>query len=881
MEPRSQLLRLGQLVLPVGGLLDQQAFERRHRALLAVLWAHVAVLPVYALARGGIAVHVAGEVALVALAAGLGMALRRHRTLAEAAVALGLLTASALAVHFSGGAVEAHFHFFVVVGALTLYQDRLPFLLAIGFVLLHHGVLGLTAPESVYRGGVAGDVWLWAGVHAAFILAASATHLAAWRMNEVDQAASRARIGFLNRRSEFILTSAAEGILAVDLGRVVVANPSAGEIFGVAPRALLGRSLHQLLHGGSGHVCELDTLLGGKSQWTLDERVTRADGAVRHLRINGRPFADDEIGQGVVVTLQDVTERLGAEERFRLAFENAPVGMGLMDSHGRWLRVNSALCRLTGRPEQALLALNLPALLHEDEELVAERLAAFLSGKTREYRDEIRLRDSGGEVVWATLGAARIDTGDAPGAYAIVQLEDVTERRQAEAMLAARALHDPLTGMGNRVLLMDRLRQALSEDDPRVAVLFIDLDRFKTVNDTHGHEVGDRVLVEIAHRIQSNLRSGDTAARLGGDEFIVLCTDVRSSADVTELVERLQARIREPIGANGQYVAVSVSVGVVVPQESGATAETLLRQADLAMYRAKQLGRSRMAVFDEDLEQHLERRLRLEHGLHEAFRSRQFEVWYQPLIDLSEGLICGAEALVRWRHPERGVLPPAAFLQVAEETGLIVPLSDWVLEHAAEQAASWLSRFGPLDLAVNVSARQLDRPDWPAAVAAILERSGLPAGNLHLELTETALFEAGHATIGAFRGLRAQGVHIGIDDFGTGYSSMSYLRDFPVDFLKVDRAFVSELDSRSRESSAIVEAILALGRALGLRTVGEGVETLAQAERLKELGCDVAQGFLLGKPMPAAEFEVLLQAQPRLLAPRVLRDVSRIEQHAG
>ena len=878
---RSQLLRWGRLVLPVGGLLDQEGWERRHGALLALLWAHVAALPLYAMARGQAVAHVAGEVGLLALAAGAGLALRRHRVLGETAVALGLLTASALAVHFSGGAVEAHFHFFVVVGALTLYQDRLPFLLAIAYVLVHHGVLGVVAPESVYAGGSMGNVWVWAGVHAAFIFAASATHLAAWRMNELDQAASRAQIGSLNRRSEFILTSAAEGIIAVDVGRVVVANPAAGEIFGLAPDGMVGSSLHELLHGDPRHACELGTLLQGGAPWSLDERVTRADGAVRDLRISGRPFADEEIGQGVVVTLQDVTERRAAEERFRLAFENAPVGMGLMDAHGRWLRVNSALCRLTRRPERALLALNLPALLHEDEELVAERLAAFLSGQTREYRDEIRLRDGAGEIVWATLGAARIDTGDAPGAYAIVQLEDVTERRHAEAMLAARALHDPLTGMGNRVLLMERLRQALSDDDRRVAVLFIDLDRFKTVNDTHGHEVGDRVLVEIAHRIQSNLRSGDTAARLGGDEFIVLCTDVRSSADVTELVERLQARIREPIGANGQYVSVSVSVGVVVPQESGATADALLRQADLAMYRAKQLGRSRMAMFDEDLEQHLERRLRLEHGLHEAFRSRQFEVWYQPLIDLSEGVVCGAEALVRWRHPERGVLPPAAFLQVAEETGLVVPLSDWVLEHAAEQAAAWLARFGPLDLAVNVSARQLDRPDWPNAVAAILERSGLPAGNLHLELTETALFEAGSGTIGAFRGLRAQGVHIGIDDFGTGYSSMSYLRDFPVDFLKVDRAFVSELDSRSRESTAIVEAILALGRALGLRTVGEGVETPAQAERLAELGCDLAQGFLLGKPMPAAEFEALLEARPRLLAPRVVRSLRAVGQTAG
>ena len=712
----------------------------------------------------------------------------------------------------------------------------------------------------------------WPRMHllaAALIVAVSAAHLQAWRLRETDHAVLQNRIRFLHRRSEFILTSAAEGILAIDLGRVVVANPSAAAIFGLAPRALLGRSLHDLLHRAPDDgACELAELLRGGAEWSLDQRITRQDGATRDLRISGRPYADDEIGQGVVVTLQDVTERRAAEERFRLAFENAPVGMGLMDAHGRWLRVNASLCRLTGRPERSLLTLNLPALLHEEEELAAGRLVAFLSGQTAEYRDEIRLRHASGEIVWATLGAARIDTGDAPGAYAIVQLEDVTERRQAEAILAARALHDPLTGMGNRVLLMERLRQALASDDSRVALLFIDLDRFKTVNDTHGHEVGDRVLVEIAHRIQSNLRAGDTAARLGGDEFIVLCTDVRGTADVTELVERLQARIREPIGASGQYVAVTVSVGVVVPQEGGASAEALLRQADLAMYRAKQQGRSRMALFDEDLEEHLEDRLRLEHGLHEAFRSRQFEVWYQPLIDLDGGLVCGAEALVRWRHPERGMLLPGAFLQVAEETGLVVPLSDWVLEHAAQEMSAWRERYGALALAVNVSARQLDRPDWPASVAGILERTGLPAENLHLELTETAMFESGGATVGAFRGLRAQGVHIGIDDFGTGYSSMSYLREFPVDFLKVDRAFVSELDNRSRESSAIVEAILTLGRALGLRTVGEGVETEAQAERLTELGCDLAQGFLLGKPMPAAQFEAVLHGQPRRLSAR-------------
>ncbi|HWH31835.1 MAG TPA: diguanylate cyclase, partial [Egibacteraceae bacterium] len=343
----------------------------------------------------------------------------------------------------------------------------------------------------------------------------------------------------------------------------------------------------------------------------------------------------------------------GTEEQFRLMFEQAPAGMALIDAHGRWMRVNAALCRLTGRTEQSMLALNLPALLHEDSELQAGRLAAFLSGRSLEYRDELRLRRASGDIVWTTLHAARIQAGGSADAFAIVQLEDVTERRAAEAMLTARALQDPLTGMANRVMLMERLRQALDTYETRVAVLFIDLDRFKVVNDTHGHEVGDRVLVEVAHRIQSNLRSGDIAARLGGDEFIVLCTDVRSAADVTELVDRLLARVKEPIGANGQYVSVSASVGVVVPEGGARPPEDLLRQADLAMYRAKQLGRARMIMFDDHLERHLERRLRLELGLHEAFRSRQFEVWYQPLVDLRDGLVSGAEALVRWRHPAR------------------------------------------------------------------------------------------------------------------------------------------------------------------------------------------------------------------------------------
>lgn len=874
MTQLSRLLGWGRVALPVGGVLDHPAWSRRHSALLALLWLHVPALPLYALSRGQSPRHVAAETGLLFAAAALGTLTRAHRMLSEVVVALGLLMASALAVHFSGGMIEAHFHFFVVVGALTLYQDRLPFLLAIGFVLLHHGVLGTLTPQLVYaHEAAARNPWAWAAVHAAFILAASATHLAAWRLNQMDQEASRARIGFLHRRSQLILTSAAEGIVALDLGRVVMANPSAGEIFGIPPRAMLGQSLHALLHAPSCEgTCALRHLLRSGTEWSLEESPVRPDGTQRVLRVSGRPFHDEEVGAGSVVTMQDVTERRAAEVRFQLAFEHAPIGMGLLDAHGRWLRVNPALTRLTGRTEQDLLALNLPALLHEEEELQAGRLASFLSGRTAEYRDEMRLRHRTGEVVWVTLSAARIDGTDAPGAYAIVQLEDVSERREAEAVLAARALHDPLTGMGNRVLLMERLRQALEDSDRRVAVLFIDLDCFKTINDTHGHEVGDRVLVEIAQRIQSNLRSGDTAARLGGDEFIVLCTDVRSSADVCELVDRLQGRIREPIGANGQYVSVSASVGVVVPEDRATSADGLLRQADLAMYRAKQLGRSRMEMFDQDLERHLERRLRLEHGLHEAFRSRQFEVWYQPLMDLREGVVTGAEALVRWRHPERGLLAPAEFLQVAEETGLGVPLGDWVLEHAAAQMVQWHGRFGAhLDLAVNVSARQLDRADWPSGVAEILERTGLPADRLHLELTETALFEAGPGTLGAFRGLRAQGVHIGIDDFGTGYSSMSYLREFPVDFLKIDRTFVGELDSHSREAGAIVEAILALGRALGLRTVGEGVQTQAQAERLTEMGCDMAQGYLLGEPMPAAEFAALLSGQPRILASRTVR----------
>jgi diguanylate cyclase (GGDEF)-like protein len=437
------------------------------------------------------------------------------------------------------------------------------------------------------------------------------------------------------------------------------------------------------------------------------------------------------------------------------------------------------------------------------------------------------------------------------------------ERKRVEVELAHQALHDALTGLPNRGLFLDRLAQALTRlgrHSTALAVLFCDLDRFKVVNDSLGHGAGDRLLVDVARRLEDVLRAGDTAARFGGDEFVILCEDIGGAHQAIAIADRVSAALAAPFVLGDDEAFVRTSIGIAMATEGHARPEALLRDADAAMYRAKEKGGGIYEVFDDEMRARAVQRLDTENALHRALERGEFLLYYQPQVSLATGAITGVEALVRWQHPERGLVPPAEFIGPAEENGLILEIGAWALREACEQAARWGDQ-GPageaVRMSVNLSARQCHHPDLVAVVAAALRETGVDPARICLEITETAVMSDMEAGVGVLDQLRALGVSLAIDDFGTGWSSLRALQRFPVDEVKIDKSFVDGV-ARDPQEAAIVAAVISLSHALGLRTVAEGVESVGQVERLRALGCDQAQGFFFRRPAPAADLVELL-----------------------
>ena len=445
-------------------------------------------------------------------------------------------------------------------------------------------------------------------------------------------------------------------------------------------------------------------------------------------------------------------------------------------------------------------------------------------------------------------------------------IQDVTERKAQEARIEHLAYHDSLTGLPNRAMLMDRLAQALSQAqrlDQQVAVLFIDLDRFKLVNDSLGHPVGDRLLQEIARRLKATLRENDTVARVGGDEFQVVVCNVAGSVDAARIAEKLMRTLGEPFVLEDQELHVTASLGVSLFPRDGASGELLLKYADTALYEAKGEGRNTYRFFSPEMNAQAHGRLRLENDLRRAVERHELELHYQPQLDLATGEVCAVEALVRWRHPVRGLVLPNAFIPMAEETGLVLGIGEWVLNEACRQVAQWqreglADNLSPLRVAVNISARQLQRPGLDGAVRRALSLSGLPAECLELEITESSMMLDPLHAQSVLQSLRELGVLLSIDDFGTGYSSLAYLKRLPLDRLKIDRSFIGGIPADS-DDAAIVETIIVMTHKLGLRVIAEGVETLEQRLQLVRQGCDEMQGFLLAHPAPAEELPTLLK----------------------
>jgi diguanylate cyclase (GGDEF)-like protein/PAS domain S-box-containing protein len=554
-----------------------------------------------------------------------------------------------------------------------------------------------------------------------------------------------------------------------------------------------------------------------------------------------------------------------SEERFRSAFDNATIGMGVVALDGRWLQVNRSLCEIVGYDERELLESEVRRVTHRDD-LVAleEQLQRFTAGSISSHQAELRYCHKSGKEVWAHLGVSLVRDGGSSPLHLIFQIQDITDRKRAEEQLLHDAFHDALTGLPNRALFMDHVKMAIQRSrrsgDRLFAALFLDLDRFKIINDSLGHMVGDQLLVGIAHRLEACLRPGDTVARLGGDEFTILLEDLTTMEDATDVARRVQEAVTQPFNIGGHEVFTTASIGIALSNTGYERAEDLLRDADTAMYRAKMEGKKRHVVFDKAMHDRAMELLQTETDLRRALTRQEFFLNYQPIVNLETGRVTSFEALVRWRHPERGLVMPGDFVPVAEETGLIVPLGLWVLNEACRQMREW-QRLGLADeavkMSVNLSGRQFSQADLIEQISSALRESGLKAANLKLEITESMVMENFDTAIDMLTQLRVLGVGLSIDDFGTGYSSLSYLHRFPIDTLKIDRSFVTQMTDNS-ENAEIVRTIVTLARSLDMAVVAEGVETADQLRQLGELGCDYGQGYLFSRPVGAGQAAELL-----------------------
>jgi diguanylate cyclase (GGDEF)-like protein/PAS domain S-box-containing protein len=542
----------------------------------------------------------------------------------------------------------------------------------------------------------------------------------------------------------------------------------------------------------------------------------------------------------------------------------------LLDADGRLLHLNAAARRFYGIDGSTLdrvVGQNWEPATGGLDDVVA-RIAADPEQFGRWSGEVDAARPDGTTVPMLLQLLAHRDHPDGPIEFFSAVARDISDRKRLEESLAQQATHDPLTGLPNRSLLFERIRRALAglrDVGARhsVALLFIDLDHFKHVNDNLGHELGDRILAEVAQRIQAVVRPGDTVARFGGDEFVVLCERLEEPEDAVVIAHRIDEALGPPARIDGRELQLGASIGISYADVDDVDPSAMLRDADTAMYRAKVAGRGRWVVFDETLRQQAQDRRRIETALRSSRHGDDLELRYQPVVDLRSRRVTGVETLVRWRHGGE-LIAPARFVPVAEETGLIVPIGAWVLRTACTQAARWqqLPGWSDLEVAVNVSARQVEQDEFAAVVADTIDSAGLASGSLWLEITESALLDDVQAARSRLDELRALGARIALDDFGTGYSSLTYLRRFPVDAVKLDQSFVQGIGVDPGDA-AIVEAVVGLAAALGKVCIAEGVETAAQADALTALGCESAQGHLFSEPLDADQLTELLGATTR------------------
>ena len=703
----------------------------------------------------------------------------------------------------------------------------------------------------------------------------------------------------LVREQEAVLQNRLIGICFIKERRVTRCNRRFAEIFGYPEAELVNASTRFMFAGDAefeAGISLYEPIWRGETQ-SLEKLYTRRDGAQIWCSVSGRAVQADDPKQGSVWLFEDITQERESEEKIgralaeqELILDNAAVGIAFVRGRAiqrcnRFLEdmVGAGPGELVGQSSAVLFASHAdwedaghqaytgtaPGGTHDSEWRFKRRDGAVFICRTRGRRT-----DTGGdeqEWIWSFEDVTAEREADSRVQHALGELErvvaertaelqsanarletEIEERKHAEQLARHLASHDALTGLPNRRLLEDRLTQALAmgqRNRQHSAVMFVDLDRFKNINDSLGHAVGDILLCEVAQRLVRQLRVGDTICRIGGDEFVVVLPEVKRADDVAQVAQKVIDQLSQPVLVEERELIVTPSIGIAVFPEDGRDAETLIRNADAAMYHAKQMGRANYQFFTERMNQAASRRLALEGDLRRALGKGELRVHYQPIVAAGSTRVAGHEALVRWQHPERGLVPPSDFIQLAEETGLILPIGQWVLR----EACRWGTFIGAergLQVAVNLSARQFNDPKLVEVIAASLRETGLPANLLELEITESTAMRETDITLSTLTRLKELGVSIAIDDFGTGYSSLAYLKRFPVDKVKVDRAFVADLP-RDPDQNAIVAAIVALAHALDIQVIAEGVESDEQRGFLEACGCDFIQGFLVGSPLDA------------------------------
>ena len=613
----------------------------------------------------------------------------------------------------------------------------------------------------------------------------------------------------------------------------------------------------------------LEVIASGKNQSNIFVTLNRTSGrgkldfSLSRTQFRGKPL--------LLVMAQDVTEKLRvetelaqSEERYRLTFNHAAVGLAQTDIEGRITRINTKLCEILGYEEDELLGMRFPQLTHPEDRIDAHVMTSrVLDGELESYSKERRYQHKDGRVIWTNATVSCLRENNVRNGL-IVVLEDISVRKHMEEELVRMAGHDALTGLPNRALLQDRIDKALARakrNEQQVAIMYLDLDRFKYINDSQGHATGDKMLIEAGKRLMQAVRETDTVARLGGDEFVVILDGIEDSRAVTIRAQSILRALAAPFLIKNLEVYTGASIGVALYPKDGQDADTLLKHADSAMYQAKDAGRNNVQFYTPELNTEHLKRLDIANGLRQAIANNELELHYQPKVKAGCGKIIGVEALLRWTRADGTKIPPDQFIPVAEDSGMILGIGEWVLRKACQDVVKWRKpgNHQPFRVSVNLSAKQFKHQDIVQVVLNALHDTGCPAEALELEITESVLMERPEKVTQVLHQLQEIGVRLSIDDFGTGYSSLSYLRNFPIHELKIDRSFIEDID-HVESHSAIVNAIISLAHSLKLKVLAEGVETQEQLEYLRGQNCDHIQGYLFSRPVTVLQIDEMLMA---------------------